>query len=596
MIGKPILRVGKIKRFGRACPTSVDGHLSRSRPTENADPKKLQDNVWISGAPGEIKAGISRILAKAGIDEASLRKDATIANDVLLSVSPEWFRPENPDRSGSWKPEKLAAFREQAEGLLRKEFGARLVAAVLHLDEATPHIQAIVVPIVKRDGGKFALSGRDYFGPEKLKALQDAWQKRLEPLGVGPREIGSTARHTTLKTYYSALQKAPEVPQALPPSPPPMRAMLPGGSEAMATWQKAEATKVAKRQKPLAAAAAKGMLYEAEKRSGDTKEAQLREQYRRVGSLRDELAKTSDQLELTKEQISKLRGIPIAEVAEVLGFTGEIGKRENSIDLVKRVGELSFEEATRWLAVAFGPAAAGAAVREHTSKVSPPSPALSAADKIKAVAVRSQLSALDAPAYRITITTTGPNGEKNGRNLGKTKDGEPEKTWTKEQIVEMIPRLTAANAKGGNILITPLDSRTHHVLIDDIRQPEIDRLKSAGYAFSTIVETSPANHQAVVKIAASAAPVAAVNEWFKAINREVGDEKIVGLIHPMRLAGFQNRKAKHEQENGHFPFVRVVEAARSFCSHARAVVVEMAAQMARDAEHLLPGGPKDPPR
>jgi hypothetical protein len=594
MIGKPILRVGKIKRFGRVCPGSVDGHLSRSVPTPNADPQRLKDNVWICGAPGEIGAGISKVLEKAGISKSDLRKDAVIANDILLSISPEWFRPENPDRAGTWEPEKLEAFREQAEAFLRKEFGVRLCAAVLHLDESTPHVQAIVVPIVKRPGAKLALSGKDYFGPEKLKALQEAWQKRLEPLGVGPREVGSKARHTTIRSYYSALRKAPQVPEAVPPSPPTLAAVLRGGAK-LEAWQKDEAKKVEKRQRPLAAAAAKGMLYEAEKRAGETKQAQLKEQYRKVGSLRSELGRIASDLEITKEQIALLRGISIAEVAEVLGFTGEIGRRENAIDLVKRVGDLNFEEATRWLAVAFGPAAAGAAVKEHTAQVFPPSPPLSKADQVKAGAIRAQLAALDAPAYRITIMSMGEDGEKIGRNLGKAKDGGPEQTWSKDQVVGMIPRLTAENARGGNIFITPLDDRTHHALIDDVRQPEIDVLRAAGYSFATLVETSPGNHQGVVKIAASAAPATAVNEWFKAINRELGDEKITGLRHPMRLAGFQNRKAKYEDENGHFPFVRVVEAAKTFCAHAKAVVVALAEQMTSNAD-ALPSRRRGAPR
>jgi len=579
MIGKPVLRVGKLKKSGDSSLAATDGHLSRSVPTKNADPTRAHLNEWLVGGPGDLTANVKAIMDKAGIDPDRLRKDATVANDVVLTVSPEWFRPNDPDAAGTWEEEKLEAFRREGLALLRKQFGPRLAAAVLHLDESTPHIQAVVVPVLKRPDGTNRLTGRDYFNAVRMVSLQDDWEARLTPLGVGPREKGSTATHTTIKSYYSALQKAPEVPEALPPAPTPARALLPGGGEAMAAWQKDEVAKVTRRQKPLAAAAAKGILYEAERRAGDTMRRQVGEQAARARGFRDQLASVTRELALSRDEIAVLRGVPVNEVAAALGYAGEIGRRENAIDLVKRVGELSFEESARWLALAFGPAAAGAAVREATAQpIAPDQVPLTAADKVKAVAARKQLDALAAPTYRVTVMHQRDDGERYAKNVGKTKDGAPEKLWTRDEVLALIPNLTAQNARGGNIFITPIDPSTHHALIDDLSADNVRTMKERGYTFSTLVETSPGNMQGVVKVTREGVSDAAVNEWFKATNRDLGDDHITGLTHPMRLAGFQNRKAKYEDE-GRFPFVRVVEAVRTVCARARAVITEMTTAM-----------------
>lgn len=570
--GKPILRIGKIKAHGLA---AVDGHLSRTRPTHNANSVRTAQNQWLVGGPGMLAASVHGVMQRAGIDPTKLRRDATVANDLLLSVSPEWFRPGNPDEAGTWDDARMAVFRKEALAFLRERFGARLTAVVLHLDESTPHIQAVVVPVMKgRDSGH-RLSGRDCFNAFQMHDLQDAWQKRLEPHGVGPRQVGSTATHRTIRSYYSALQAAPAVPPIVPPSPPPMRAMLPGGTQAMAAWQGEEMAKVAKRQKPLAAAAAKGMLYEAERASADALRAHAQESTRRIAEMREELSQVITDLVMSKDQVAHLRGVPVADVAAVLGYTGDLGKRENAIDLVKRVTGFTFEEATRWLSVSFSPAAAGAAVTHHAATVPLPvdEAPLTKADQVKAAAVRKQLHALDARGYRVTIMHARSDGTRYAVNL--CKQAERERLWSRDEVLFNVPRLSAENARGGNVLLTPIDPAMHYALIDDLSADDLVAFKGLGYAPSTVLETSPNSHQAVVKVLRRDGTDAAVNEWFKAVNKRFGDAHITGLAHPMRLAGFQNRKAKHERADGSYPFVRLLEAARGLCGRAKAVIGEM---------------------
>ena len=64
-----------------------------------------------------------------------------------------------------------------------------------------------------------------------------------------------------------------------------------------------------------------------------------------------------------------------------------------------------------------------------------------------------------------------------------------------------------------------------------------------------------------------------VNAWFKDMNREHGDRRIVGLVHPLRLAGFENRKGKHRDDvTGKHPWVRLRTSVNRFCERSKDVV------------------------
>lgn len=602
MSAKPILRVGKMKSCGHSTPESVGGHLSRTHLTPNADPDRTPLNRWLRGTAGmDMRATIEGVMHAAGVDPAKVRKDATLANDLLITVSPEWLRPDDPEAHGTWNEDRVKVLEAEAMTLLRKTFGKRLVAAVLHLDEASPHIQAVVVPLMKgKDGDGWRLSGRDMFGPEQLAALQQDWEDRMRPHGVGPRTKGSRARHTTLRDYYGALEatrsEGPRIPLQI--SEPPARSLLTSSQDhakRVDEWRQAEAKRIRDELRPLAVQAARGRLYDAERRSGIEQRAILSGQAQELAQARTNLVATEEQLAVTKEEAARLRRTPINEVAAMLGWTDPVGPRENAIDLVKRAGGLDYTQALAWLAQRFSPDLAATAVREaalpmaHAAAVGEPVQTKAEAVKVKAIA--RQLGALSAPSYRITLMHQ-VDDRRVGRNLGRTPGVEDETLFTQAEVVAMVPRLTAENARGGNVLITPIDPAMHHVLIDDLDADALQALKGRGYHPATVLESSPGSFQAVLKVPTATAPKDAVNAWFKDLNRDLGDEEIVGLSHPMRLAGFENRKEKHRgadtSAEGRFPFVRVVEAVNVACRRA----VELVRHYARQAEAaLVPPGP-----
>ena len=72
----------------------------------------------------------------------------------------EYFRPDEPSKAGYYQPQRLEDFQKSVQQWLDEKYGDRIVRAELHLDEATPHIHAYLVPLDER--GK--LNCRGLFG------------------------------------------------------------------------------------------------------------------------------------------------------------------------------------------------------------------------------------------------------------------------------------------------------------------------------------------------------------------------------------------------------------------------------------------------
>ena len=87
---------------------------------------------------------------------------------IVLSASPEYFRPSDPAAVGTWDEVRLAAWKEATMNHLKPEHGPDLIFAELHLDEDTPHIHAVVAPTYLK---KSRVSGKQKSGetPEQLE-------------------------------------------------------------------------------------------------------------------------------------------------------------------------------------------------------------------------------------------------------------------------------------------------------------------------------------------------------------------------------------------------------------------------------------------
>jgi len=171
-------------------------HNERTRPTPNADPARLGENVRLAGT-GDWCADVQARLAVA----PTIRANAVIAIEHVMTASREWYaRGDEAERA-----DRLAAWTERSMAWLRERYGAEnVVAAILHKDEMTPHIQAVVVPIDERG----RLNARGFVGGgEKLSRMQDSYAAAVEELGLTRGVRRSTAEHQTVREFYAKIER-----------------------------------------------------------------------------------------------------------------------------------------------------------------------------------------------------------------------------------------------------------------------------------------------------------------------------------------------------------------------------------------------------
>ncbi|MEA5504998.1 MobV family relaxase [Halotia wernerae UHCC 0503] len=208
MVALAILRVEKLKSFGNV--GGSEKHTARLQDTPNADTTKK--NIRLIGM--EDGTALEDLVKTkiASTTKHKPRKDAVLCSDIFLSASPEYFRPHDPSLAGEWIYERMADFASASCTWLINNYGDKCVRAELHLDEATPHIHAYVVPIndkTKQLSHKEMFGGNGRTASIKLSKLQDSYAAALSPLGIERGVKGSKATHTKVREYYQAVNSEP---------------------------------------------------------------------------------------------------------------------------------------------------------------------------------------------------------------------------------------------------------------------------------------------------------------------------------------------------------------------------------------------------
>lgn len=200
-----ILRIKKHSNFGTIAGMSA--HVHRTRFTRNANPAHQRLNKTYRGGDSWIDDVRNRLYI-AQID--GLRRNGVLAIEHMLTTSPEFFDKSLPrevwnERANGW----LAASRQW----LDDTYGAQnVVSLTLHMDEKTPHLHALIVPIVSKSTGRFAgknrLNAKHWIdGRQKMSEMQTSYANAVAHLGLVRGIEGSTARHETMKSLGAKAEK-----------------------------------------------------------------------------------------------------------------------------------------------------------------------------------------------------------------------------------------------------------------------------------------------------------------------------------------------------------------------------------------------------
>ena len=194
-----VLRIQKLKTWGAIAGSGK--HNQRERETPNADDSRTAENRVLVGQSDAENAE----LVKEAVGTQRIRKNAVLGVEMLLSASPEYFRPGQTEKAGEHDAHRLNSWVDASTQWLKERYGNRVVKAVLHLDEATPHIHALLVPL--DDKGK--LNCRALFGGSRhtLSLLQNDYAGAVKDLGITRGIENSRATHQKVSQFYSIISK-----------------------------------------------------------------------------------------------------------------------------------------------------------------------------------------------------------------------------------------------------------------------------------------------------------------------------------------------------------------------------------------------------
>lgn len=152
--------------------------------------------------------------------------------------------------------------------------------------------------------------------------------------------------------------------------------------------------------------------------------------------------------------------------------------------------------------------------------------------------------------------------------------------WSPQEVVQNAAWLKRMNAQGNDIYIRPAEQARHGlVLVDDLSSDDLDAMKQDGREPAAIIETSPKNYQAWVKVAQEA-PAGHRGVVARELAREYdADPASADSRHYGRLAGFTNRKDKHTTRAGYQPWV--------LCRESSGQSATAGPELMRDAGQVL---------
>jgi hypothetical protein len=192
-----VLHMTKYKELG-----GIGAHLDRQYAQHNIDSSRSHLNEELSiWRDMELNMAIEKRIEEGYKKQTAIRHDAVRAIGVILSGSHEQMKEieSNQKLFDQWKQANYQ-FASENFGM------SNIVRFSVHMDEKTPHIHCVFVPITKEGG----LSAKSYMnGKDHLQAYQDDYGKAMEKFGLSrglSKEVTQEV-HISTKDYYKETSK-----------------------------------------------------------------------------------------------------------------------------------------------------------------------------------------------------------------------------------------------------------------------------------------------------------------------------------------------------------------------------------------------------
>lgn len=185
-----ILRHGKIKAplMGAAV---AHNHRTSSVEKINIDASQTSLNLVLK-AEGTVA---ERLVTKLKTLTTKVRKDAVVAVELVLSASPEWFDGLATDRKALHGHPKFREWVKASMAWARGEFGKNILDVSLHMDESSPHMHILAVPLTK-DG---RLCAKEVTARKEMIRRQDDYAIAMVGFGLSRGDPAKETKRRHIK-------------------------------------------------------------------------------------------------------------------------------------------------------------------------------------------------------------------------------------------------------------------------------------------------------------------------------------------------------------------------------------------------------------
>lgn len=198
----------------------LGNHIDRTKNVPNANPAETKYNARVDLQNSSIdsikwtkiknelslQTRINNRIKEGYKGQTAIRKDAVTHMNVVMTGS-------HKDMNKIISEKQLVKWADDNYKFACERFGKEnIVEFAIHLDERTPHIHCVAVPITK-DG---RLSAKEVMGNrEKMTDLQEKYAKAMQKYDLSRGIKGSKATHDSVQEYYARLNNVVNEPKTL---------------------------------------------------------------------------------------------------------------------------------------------------------------------------------------------------------------------------------------------------------------------------------------------------------------------------------------------------------------------------------------------
>lgn len=165
-----------MQKFKASDVKGIQVHNQRERESKSnpdIDKARSQMNYDLHNQePINYNRTVKKIMASLLDPEKTIRKDAVVMSNFVVTSDKAFF--------DALQPADQRRFFEKSYEFFKERYGeSRVVSAVVHMDEMTPHLHFSLVPITQDN----KLSAKTLFDRTELRAIQDEFPRFMQSQG-----------------------------------------------------------------------------------------------------------------------------------------------------------------------------------------------------------------------------------------------------------------------------------------------------------------------------------------------------------------------------------------------------------------------------